>query len=140
MAGATRSIVINAPMEKIFGIITDYEKYTFLPEVKTVKILERKGSDVKVLYEANVVKLIKYTLWHQHDAPKKMTWSFVEGDFMRDNKGSWVLESAGEGKTQVTYNIEITLGPLVPKAIVNALVDSSLPKMLEGFKKRSESP
>jgi ribosome-associated toxin RatA of RatAB toxin-antitoxin module len=61
----------------------------------------------------------------------------VEGELMRENRGSWLLEPEGK-QTRATYSIEMTLGPLVPKAIVNALVDSSLPKMLESFKKRAE--
>jgi len=39
----------------------------------------------------------------------------------------------GNGTTKATYNIEVTLGALVPKTIVNALVDTSLPKLLENF-------
>ena len=35
MAGATRSIVIDAPAEKVFDVVTDYDRYAeFLPEVK----------------------------------------------------------------------------------------------------------
>ncbi len=68
-----------------------------------------------------------------------MSWTFVEGEFMKDNKGSWVLEPDGEGKTKATYTVEMALGALVPKSIVNALVETSLPKMLEAFKRRAES-
>jgi coenzyme Q-binding protein COQ10 len=68
-----------------------------------------------------------------------VSWTFVDGDFMKDNKGSWQLEEQGEGVTKATYNIEVALGPLVPKTIVNALVDTSLPKLLENFKKRAEA-
>ena len=71
--------------------------------------------------------------------PSKVTWTFIEGEFMKDNKGSWTLEAAGEGQTKATYQIEMALGPLVPKSIVNAMVDTSLPKMLEAVKKRVES-
>jgi hypothetical protein len=57
---------------------------------------------------------------------------------MKDNKGSWVLEPEGEGRTKVTYSVDVTVGPLVPKSILNALVDQSLPKMLEALKRRAE--
>jgi len=57
---------------------------------------------------------------------------------MRENRGSWDLQPQGT-QTLATYSIEMTFGPLVPKAIVNALVETSLPKMLESFKKRVES-
>lgn len=140
MPGATRSIVINAPVEKCFDVIADYERYSeFLPEVKKTKAINRRGNECDVQYEAEVVKLIKYTVHLKEERPNKVSWTYIDGDFMRDNKGGWVLEDAGEGKTKATYNVEIVLGPLVPKTIVNALVDTSLPKLLENFKKRIES-
>jgi hypothetical protein len=58
---------------------------------------------------------------------------------MKDNKGGWVLEDLGNGTTKATYTVDVTLGALVPKTIVNALVDTSLPKLLENFKKRAEA-
>ncbi len=141
MAGATRSIIINAPPEKVFDVITQYERYAeFLPEVKEVRVSERKGSEVKVHYKVDVVKTIRYTILVREERPKRMSWTFVEGEVMKDNKGSWVLEPEGEGKTRATYTVEMALGALVPKAIINGLVEGSLPKMLEAFKRRAEAP
>lgn len=140
MPGASRSIVIDAPPEKVFDVITDYPHYPeFMSEVRTIAVKNRKGNEADVHYEVDVIKRIKYALHMKEERPKKLSWSFIEGDWMRDNKGSWVLEPAGDGKTQVTYTIEMALGPLVPKTIVTALVEQSLPKMLEAVKKRVES-
>jgi coenzyme Q-binding protein COQ10 len=139
MPGASRSIVINAPMEKVFALITDFERYKeFLPEVRAVRVLDRSNGTVTVQYEAEIVKRIKYTLRHVAQPPSRVTWSFVEGEVMKDNKGSWELEPAGEGKTKATYTIEVGLGPLVPKAIINTLMETSLPKLLENFKREAE--
>lgn len=140
MPGASRSIVINAPPEKLFDIICQYEKYPeFLSEVKKIRVLERKGNTVKVEYQVDVIKTIHYTILVTEDRPKRMSWTFVEGEVMKDNKGSWVLEPEGEGRTKATYTVELALGALVPKAIVNTLAEGSLPKMLESFKRRAES-
>ena len=141
MAAATQSIVIQAPLEKVFRVVTDYERYAeFLPEVKRVSTSERSGNRVKVHYEVEVIKRIRYTVQLIEEPPHRVSWTLVEGEVMRDNRGSWLLETSGEGKkTQATYSIEMALGPLVPKAIVKALVETSLPKMLEAFKKRAES-
>ena len=140
MAGASRTIVINAPIEKVFDVITQYEKYTqFLPEVKEVRTSNRKGNQVDVHYKVDVMKTIKYSIKVKEERPTRMSWSFIEGEFMKDNKGSWVLEPEGEGKTKATYSVEMALGALVPKSIVTALVETSLPKMLEAFKRRAES-
>jgi len=140
MPGATRAVVINTPVEKVFAVIKDYERYPeFLPEVKSTRISNRQGDEVDVQYEVDVLKKIRYTLRLKEEPPSRISWTFVEGELMRDNRGHWLLEDLGGGKTRATYNIEMQLGPLVPKSIVNVLVDSSLPKMLEAFKKRAES-
>ncbi|MBX7100818.1 MAG: SRPBCC family protein [Myxococcaceae bacterium] len=140
MAGATRSITINAPRETVFKVVSDYERYPeFLPEVKAIRTFNRQGNQVDVQYTAEIVKTIKYTLRLSEDKPAKLSWAFIEGEFMKDNKGGWQLEDLGNGQTKATYSIEVTLGALVPKTIVNALVDTQLPKMLESFKRRAES-
>lgn len=140
MPGASRSIVFNAPLEKCFEVISDYERYPeFLPEVKKIRTTNRRGNEVDVHYEAEVVKVIKYTLHLKEEKPNRVSWSFIEGEFMKDNKGGWVLEDGGNGTTKATYSIEVAVGPLVPKTILNALVDSQLPKLLENFKKRIEA-
>ncbi|MDQ3265531.1 MAG: SRPBCC family protein [Myxococcota bacterium] len=140
MAGATKTIVINAPVEKVFDALTRYEEYPeYLQEVKAVSTSNRQGNVVEVHYEVEVMKLIKYSLKMTEERPKKLSWTFIKGEFMKDNKGSWVLEPEGEGKTRVTYTVEMSLGALVPKSVVNALAETSLPKMLEATRKRVES-
>jgi len=140
MAGASRSIVFNAPVEKCFAVISDYERYPeFLPEVRKIKTANRRGVEVDVHYEAEVVKVIKYAVHMKEEKPTRVSWTFIDGEFMKDNKGGWVLESRPEGKTHATYNIEVQVGLLVPKTIINVLVDTQLPKLLENFKKRIES-
>ena len=141
MPGASRSIVVNAPQEKVFDIIINYDRYPeWLTEVKKIHTSDRKGNEVKVHYEVDFkIKTIRYTILAREERPQRMSWSFVEGEVMKDNKGSWVLEPEGEGRTKITYSVEVAVGPLVPKSILSALVDQSLPKMLEAVKRRAES-
>ncbi len=140
MAGAQRTIIFNAPVDKCWSVISDYERYPdFLPEVKKIRTMNRRGAEVDVQYEAEVVKVIKYTVRIKEEGPTRLSWSFIDGEFMKDNKGGWILEDAGNGTTKATYNIAVEVGMLVPKTIVNALVDTQLPKLLENFKKRIES-
>jgi ribosome-associated toxin RatA of RatAB toxin-antitoxin module len=138
--GATQSILINAVPDKVFDTITDYPHYgDFLSEVRGVKVLSRKGTEADVQFEVNVVKNIRYTLRMKEERPLRLAWTFMEGEIMKDNKGEWRLEAVGEKQTRATYTIEMALGAFVPKSLVNALVETSLPKMLEGFKKASEA-
>ena len=101
MPAATRSIVIDVPPEKLFDVIVDYDRYPeFLPEVKEARSRERKGNAVDVDYVADVVKRIRYTLHHEEERPRTVRWSFVRGELMRDNRGSWTLEPTPDGKTR----------------------------------------
>src|SRR5689334_22773419 len=103
MAGATKSIVIDAPIETVFDGIRDYEKYPeYLPEVKAVKV-KRTGDEAQVDYEVDVIKRIKYSIKMKETRPTRLEWSFISGEMMKDNKGSWIFEPAGEGKTKATY-------------------------------------
>jgi len=140
MASATRSIVIDAPPERVFDVIADYQHYPeFLSEVKSIRVSDRDGNQVDIHYEVDVVKRIHYTLRMVEERPRALRWTFVRGEVMKDNHGSWMLEATAEGKTRATYTIDVAVGLLVPRPLLAALVDSSLPKMLESFKKRVES-
>lgn len=140
MPGASRSIVVNAPPEKVFDTIINYDRYPeWLTEVKKIRTSDRKGNEVKIHYEVDFkIKTIRYTILAKEERPQRMSWTFVEGEVMKDNKGSWELAPEGEGKTKITYSVEVTVGPLVPKSVLNTLVDQSLPKMLEAVKRRVE--
>lgn len=140
MPGASRSIVIDAPIEKVYQVISDYERSgEYLTEVRSARVENRKGNECDVHYEVDVMKRIKYAVHMKEEPPKRLSWTFIKGEFMRDNKGVWELEPDGPARTKATYTIEMELGPLVPKTIVKALVETSLPKMLEATKKRAES-
>ena len=140
MASATRSIVIAAPAERVFDVIVDYERYPeFLTEVKSIRTSDRQGNEVNIHYEVDVMKRIHYTLHMTEDRPRGLRWSFVRGEVLKDNRGGWALEAMADGKTNAIYTVEVALGLLVPRALVTAMVESSLPKMLQAFKKRIEA-
>jgi coenzyme Q-binding protein COQ10 len=139
MPGASISVVFDAPIEKCFEIISDYESYPeFLPEVKKIKVANKRGSECDVQYEADLgLKVIKYTVHMTEVKPTKVSWTFIEGEFMKDNRGGWDLVADGD-KTKGTYNIEVSVGPFVPKSILDTLVKTQLPKLMENFKGRIE--
>jgi len=139
MPGASRTIVINAPVEKVFAVVTDFEKYKeFLPEVKSARVRNRVAGSCEVDFEVEVIKSIRYSIRVKEAAPHRMEWSFISGEFMKDNAGGWVLEDMGGAQTRATYTVEMKLGALVPGAVVKTLVETSLPKTLESFKNRAE--
>jgi ribosome-associated toxin RatA of RatAB toxin-antitoxin module len=139
MAKTERSVVIRASPEKVFEVISDFEKYPeFLPEVKKVKIESAQGDVKEVTYTiVTPSKLISYTLRHTPKPPHELSWTMVRGEVMKGNDGAWVLKPVAEG-TEATYKIDLRLGALVPSMVERKLAEQSLPALLANFKKRIE--
>jgi ribosome-associated toxin RatA of RatAB toxin-antitoxin module len=140
MAQASKSIVIDVPLEKFFEVVTDYEKYAeFLPEVKKVKVEAGQGAIKEVTYTVDIkAKVINYTLKHTADRPARMTWTMIKGEMMKGNDGSWTLKPSANGGTEATYAIDLKLSALVPGFIEKALAEQQLPGLLANFKARAE--
>jgi ribosome-associated toxin RatA of RatAB toxin-antitoxin module len=140
MPSVTETIEINAPAKKCYEVITDYEAYPeFLDNLKKVSVAKKKGESCEITYEIDLIKTITYTLKMHGKPPKRVEWSFVKGDIMKDNHGHWELEEIRKGVTKATYELNIELGLLVPGVITKKLVGKNLPEMLKNFKKRIES-
>jgi len=141
MAQASRTVTVNVPPEKMFDVISDYEKYPeFLPEVKKVKIEAGQGSIKEVTYTVDIkAKVITYTLKHTAERPNKLLWTMIKGEMMKGNDGSWALKPGAQpGTTEATYTIDLKLSALVPGFIEKALAEQSLPGLLTNFKNRAE--
>ena len=136
----TRKITVNAPIETVWDVISDVQKYPeFLKEVKSIKVDRVEGNRKTVTYEVTVVKTIQYTLVLTEDKPRKVTWTMTKGQMMSKNDGSWELAADGPNRTDVTYTVDIKFGLLVPSTISNMLTEVNLPKMLDAYKGRAES-
>jgi coenzyme Q-binding protein COQ10 len=141
MAQASRSVTVNVAPEKLFDVITDYEKYPeFLPEVKKAKIQGGQGSIKEVMYQVDIkAKVITYTLKHTAERPTKLSWTMIKGEMMKGNDGAWTLKPGAQpGTTDATYTIDLKLSSLVPGFIEKALAEQSLPGLLANFKARAE--
>jgi coenzyme Q-binding protein COQ10 len=144
MAEVTKEIVIDAPLERFYDLVVDYERYPeFVPGIKRCRILGA-GADKRVEYELDLgVKRIRYVLRMVEERPARVAWSLVSGEWMKVSNGSWSLTDEG-GRTRALYSVEIQIArpPLVPQAIVDRVSDEltriQLPKTLDAFKARAE--
>lgn len=138
---AKRTEIMDVELDALWDVITDYEGYAdFVEGLSKTKILKREGNDVYVEYHVNMMlKNFKYVLVHREKPKKGLVWEMVEGDFFKYNNGSWDLKEKGKGKVEATYTVEVGLPLLVPKAVVNTLVGSSLPSMLKNFEARAQA-
>ncbi len=144
MAVVTKQVLIDAPVERFYDIVVDYERYPeFVPGIRRCRVRSAPG-EKQVEYELDLgIRRIKYVLRHEEQRPRRVSWSLVSGDMMKVSNGSWELSSEGDG-TRAIYSVEIQISrpPLVPQALVDRVSDEltriQLPKTLEAFKARAE--
>ena len=139
MAWAERSIEIDADLETVWKVITDFEAYPeFLADMQASRIESRSETRVRASFELQILKRIRYTLDFELEPPTTLSWSLVKGDFMKRNEGGWRLEALGDGRTKATYRIALALGAIVPESITSRLAAEQLPSTLSAFKNRIE--
>lgn len=137
MAKAERTEIFDVPADKFYQAIIDYSSYPdFVDGMKAVKI-----DGDKVTYTLNLIKEVTYTLKMSHKENQEVSWSLVSGDLMKVNNGKWTLKDLGNGKTEVTYALEVELKGFLPGLgmIEKTLVSTNLPLNMKAFAKRAQS-
>lgn len=135
-----QEIIINAPLERVFQVITDYERYPeFLPENQAVQVLSRDGDRVEVRFEVEMLMRVDYVLAIEEEAPSRVAWTLQEARMLSQNRGEWRLDALASDKTRATYTLELSLARAIPSAVSDRLAGTALPKTLQRFKERAES-
>ncbi len=111
---ATDTITISAPLEKVWQIALDIERYpVWAHDVKEVIVAERDedGRSTTVEFRTSALgRSTHYTLAYQYDhAPRVLAWTMLKGDIQRSIEGTFTFQSDGAGGTEVRYDLEIEL-------------------------------
>jgi len=148
MARVELEVVIHAPLETVYAVARDVESFPeFMPDVKSVKILEKSEDGSRTLTEwvayASQLKLqvkwIEEDLWD--DTNHTCRFRQVKGDYDQ-MEGLWEFLPHPEGtrfRSTLDYELRVPLlGALVQK-VVHHLVTLNLKGILEGVKARAEA-
>lgn len=139
MPKASESILINAPFNKVYDVVTNFENYPeVFDEVMKTKVIKKRKGLVEVEFEFKIIMIISCTLKF-HLGAKKISWELIKGDFMRSNNGAWIFEIKSDKKTKATYEVEIEPSMFVPSSVIEQLIKSNAPLMIKNLKKRCES-
>jgi len=111
---ATETITIAAPLEKVWEIATDIERYPiWTHDVKDVVVASRddEGRPSEVEFRTSALgRSTHYTLAYDYsEAPGTLAWSMVKGDIQRSIDGAFIFEPLPDGGTHVQYDLAIEL-------------------------------
>ena len=144
MVRVEKSKTVNAPQEKIFALITDFEKLPsrFPNRYRAVKVIERSGNIVTAEEDVTVAgrdmhQITKHTL----EPTRKLTSEVTEGDA----KGTVVQISldpdSGNDKTKVTVDADLKLGKMgaMLGVFAKGKIKDGLERMIDEFEKTVKS-
>ncbi len=139
------TVWINAPLEKVYAIAKDSERYPeFMKEVQSLTVVEREAGRVVSDWVGVVPTFGLKVRWRQEelwdDAAHASAFRQLSGDYDK-LEGTWKFREENGGTrfdqfVDYEYNVP-TLGPLVKK-VIHKIVQNNLESVNEGFKQRAE--
>ncbi len=143
MAYVERSILILGPIQEVYALAKDMERYPeFMPDVESVKVTERQEHRTVTEWETSVDGTP--ILWTEEDlfddARFVIDYRLIEGDLDKF-EGQWrFVESAGA--THVTLTVDYDFGipeltNLIGPTLEQKVAENS-EMMLQGMKRRIE--
>lgn len=148
MARVELETVIHAPLETVYAIARDVEAFPeFMPDVKSVKILEKSADGSRTLTEwvayASQLKLqVKWTeedIWD--DVNHTCRFRQLKGDYDQ-MEGLWEFLPHAEGtlfRSTLNYELRVPLLGAIVQKVVHHLVTQNLKGILEGVKAQAEA-
>ncbi|NNH72180.1 SRPBCC family protein [Nocardia uniformis] len=109
-----RSIVIDAPSDRVMAVIADLESYPeWVAAARSVEVLD-KGPDgrahtARFHLDAGVVKDAYTLAYRWRPDGKAVSWTLVAGDLQKAQDGTYELIDLPDGGTQVVYELTVDL-------------------------------
>lgn len=135
----TKSVFqIDAPKNRLFGIIADFERWSeWFPGCKEAKIVTDKGTTLQVEITLASVKTITMGLEFDLTPTQLINFRKYSGKDVKEYCGSFRLMNASDGAgTVVMGEMEMDAGAMVPKFMVGRIMEKSLAQTAEALKAR----
>ncbi|MDO9181144.1 MAG: SRPBCC family protein [Bacteriovorax sp.] len=140
MASASRTEVVDVEINKLYDVLVDYAKYPdFVDGVNGIKVISQNENSAEVEYSINMIKNFKYIIKIKQERPTRLSWVLDSGDLFKKNDGEWKLKDLGNGKTEVSYSLDLDFKMFAPSSVLSALTSKNLPIMMQSFFKRAKS-
>ncbi len=139
------TVTINAPLDAVYAISRDIEKFPeFMEDVAEVEILEEGSRQVSRW--VSIIKQLKRTIkWTEedfwNDEEHICRFNMIEGDFT-EYSGVWTFTDDGAGGTEVQLTLDFAYEvPMIGKLIQGLLkqkTQENTDAMLAAIKARAE--
>ncbi len=143
MVRVEKSKTVNAPQEKIFALITDFEKLParFPNRYRSLKVLQRSGNTVTVEEDVTAAgRQIHQVTRHLLEPNRQLRSEVIEGD----TKGTLVmitLEPESSERTKVSVDADLKLGKMgsMLGILAKGKIKDGLERMIDEFENKVNS-
>ncbi len=140
---ATVEVQINAPVSKVWAILTDFKNYPVIfSKIETCNVLKCNKSLVYIESFLKPQMFVKQTCQHTvndlSQGPNRLSWYMLDGNFQY-LEGSWQLLPQAEGKIcKAIYTIKTIPGSVIPKGLVNVALSMIQHEVVNSLKMACE--
>jgi len=139
---ATESIVVNAPPEVVYRVVTDFANYaSWVSDLKRIEVLESDaaGRPLEVEFRAAAFgRSTTYALRYDYSrAPEQLSWTQTRGDLTETLQGQYRFEPDERG-TKVTYDLEVELLVPIPTFVKSRAAQRIQTQALRELKAQAE--
>lgn len=138
-----RSIVIQGPLEAVYALAKEMERYPeFMPDVESVKVVSREGNVTVTEWVTSVEGTP--ILWTEKDVfddvNRRIDYQLIEGDLDKF-EGAWQFRETPEG-TEVVLGVDYDFGIPELTALIGPTLHEKVGEnsemMLQGMKRQIE--
>ncbi|MEU1431271.1 SRPBCC family protein [Nocardia sp. NPDC056611] len=109
-----RSIVIDAPSDRVMAVIADLESYPeWVSAARSVEVLDKlpdgRARTARFVLDAGVVKDTYTLAYTWRPDGRAVSWSLVAGELQKAQDGTYELIALPDGTTQVVYELTVDL-------------------------------
>ncbi len=121
---ATASTEIDAPVERVWGVVADVEAWPqWQATISALDVEERdaegRPSLCEVVFDAKV-QTIRTVQRLRYEPPAQLEFTQEQGS-LKSLRGAWRLEDLGDGRTRATYELDVGLGGMLGMLVTGAV-------------------
>jgi len=138
------AVRVNATPETIWRVLTDCEHAAnFIPGVKSCRRVQSAPDESWEIVEQEAkyswfMPAVTTMIRAEYQRPHRIDFKRLSGDLKQED-GSWVLESAADAATIVEYELYVDPGFWIPRVLLRHSLRSELPAALTAVRTRAEA-
>ncbi|MGB3404322.1 MAG: SRPBCC family protein [Microcoleaceae cyanobacterium] len=140
----TGQVVINAPLETVWDVLTDYDNFDrFFPNVANSKLIETQGNSkiFEQVYQvkiATISKQFKVKVAVTETPVQEINFQQIEGD-LKSLQGSWKLQpAANSAQILVTHDVSVVPVDTLTRGLFFTIYKSTFKNTLLALKQEAE--